>query len=94
MSKEEVKPAYTLSVTLQNDEMIDLSMKDLDRPTFIRINKFLGDPDPLKMIAEALRLLCVGGEIDKVLDDWKAVKSCDSAIGSMLHAEPATLKKN
>jgi len=89
-----MKADYTICPVLKNGKTVELGLKECDRPTFIMISKVSSDPDPLRMIEVALTNLCVEGDFKSVVDDLKALKSCEAAIFEMITVEPVELKKN
>jgi hypothetical protein len=89
-----MKADYTIVTKLSNGKEVTLQLKSCDRPTFIIIHKVANDPDPLRLVEAALVNLVVDGDVKSVIEDFTALKACETAIYEMIRVEPAVLKKN
>ena len=85
---------YTLKPKLKSGEEVVLKLKDIDRPIFVQASRLISDPDPMRAIECVLKGCTVEGDVDKVIADFKALKSCEGAVVEMMTIEQVELKKN
>ena len=99
-SIEEIKAAYpgqeiwTLTVNDKTGAPITVHLRELDRTTY-KVVSALVAKDELQGVESLLKTLHVGGDdVNKITNDFKALRNASVTILPLLQAEAGELKKN
>lgn len=85
---------YTLSVKNKEGKVITIYLREIDRIVFKSVSALI-QKDELTGIESMLRSLWIGGDsVDKIIDDFKALRNAGATLMPMLETEAGELKKN
>lgn len=96
---EEIRTKYpnsdiwTLTVKNKHDEAITIYLREMDRIAYKVVSSLIAK-DELQGVESFLRTLCVKGDVEEIINDFKALRSAAITILPMLTAEAGELKKN
>jgi hypothetical protein len=99
MTIEELKAKYPNSdiwtLTVKNKHNVDISiyLREMDRIAYKVVSGLIAK-DELQGVESFLRTLCVHGDVEGIISDFKALRSAAITILPMLTAEAGELKKN
>jgi len=85
---------YTLSVKNKEGKIITIYLREIDRIVFKSVSALI-QKDELTGIESMLRSLWIGGDsVEKITDDFKALRNAGATLMPMLETEAGELKKN
>ena len=92
------KRVYTVVVPLSDEddcEEATIYLKKFDRPLLSSLQKLITGPDSLKAVEVFLKNTYIGGDdLNLVLTNFDALRSCEGAVVEIISVKKATLKKN
>ncbi len=84
---------YTLKVNNSKGEPVSVMLREMDRLAYQTVSKLIAK-DELQGVESFLKQLCVDGDVNAIISDFKALRSAAMTILPMLKAEEGELKKN
>jgi hypothetical protein len=84
---------YTLTVNNKQGQPITIHLREMDRITYKVVSSLIAK-DELQGVESFLRTLCVDGDVNAIINDFKALRSAARTILPMLESEAGELKKN
>lgn len=84
---------YTLSVVNKQGATLTVYLREMDRIAYKTVSGLIAK-DELMGVESFLRTLCVHGDVEAIINDFKALRSAAMTILPMLTAEAGELKKN
>lgn len=84
---------YTLTVNNRQGQPITIYLREMDRIAYKTVSGLIAK-DELMGVESFLRTLCVEGDVNAIINDFKALRSAAMTILPMLTAEAGELKKN
>jgi hypothetical protein len=84
---------YTLTVNNRQGAPITVHLREMDRIAYKTVSALIAK-DELMGVESFLRTLCVDGDVNAIVNDFKALRSAARTILPMLESEAGELKKN
>jgi hypothetical protein len=84
---------YTLTVNNRQGAPITVHLREMDRIAYKTVSGLIAK-DELMGVESFLRTLCVEGDVNAIINDFKALRSAAMTILPMLTSEAGELKKN
>jgi hypothetical protein len=84
---------YTLTVNNRQGAPITVHLREMDRIAYKVVSALIAK-DELQGVESFLRTLCVDGDVNAIVNDFKALRSAARTILPMLESEAGELKKN
>jgi hypothetical protein len=84
---------YTLTVLNRQGAPITVQLREMDRIAYKVVSALIAK-DELQGVESFLRTLCVSGDVESIIGDFKALRSAARTILPMLETEAGELKKN
>lgn len=84
---------YTLTVSNRQGQPITVYLREMDRIAYKTVSGLIAK-DELMGVESFLRTLCVEGDVNAIINDFKALRSAAMTILPMLTSEAGELKKN
>jgi hypothetical protein len=84
---------YTLTVSNRQGAPITVYLREMDRIAYKTVSGLIAK-DELMGVESFLRTLCVEGDVNAIINDFKALRSAAMTILPMLTSEAGELKKN
>ena len=84
---------YTLTVLNRQGAPITVHLREMDRIAYKVVSALIAK-DELQGVESFLRTLCVDGDVNAIVNDFKALRSAARTILPMLESEAGELKKN
>jgi hypothetical protein len=84
---------YTLTVTNRQGAPLTVHLREMDRLAYKTVSALIAK-DELMGVESFLRTLCVEGDVEAIINDFKALRSAAMTILPMLSTEAGELKKN
>jgi hypothetical protein len=84
---------YTLTVLNRQGAPITVYLREMDRLAYKTVSALIAK-DELMGVESFLRTLCVEGDVNAIISDFKALRSAARTILPMLETEAGELKKN
>jgi collagenase-like PrtC family protease len=84
---------YTLTVINRQGKPITVYLREMDRLAYKVVSALIAK-DELQGVESFLRTLCVDGDVNAIVNDFKALRSAARTILPMLESEAGELKKN
>lgn len=84
---------YTLTVTNRQGAPLTVHLREMDRLAYKTVSALIAK-DELMGVESFLRTLCVDGDVEAIINDFKALRSAAMTILPMLSTEAGELKKN
>lgn len=84
---------FTLTVKNRQEAPITIYLREMDRVTYKVVSSLIAK-DELQGVESFLRTLCVEGDVNAIINDFKALRSAAATILPMLKTEEGELKKN
>jgi hypothetical protein len=84
---------YTLTVLNRQGAPITVHLREMDRIAYKVVSALIAK-DELQGVESFLRTLCVDGDVNAIINDFKALRSAARTILPMLETEAGELKKN
>lgn len=84
---------YTLTVLNRQGQPITVHLREMDRIAYKTVSALIAK-DELMGVESFLRTLCVDGDVNAIVNDFKALRSAARTILPMLETEAGELKKN
>jgi len=84
---------YTLTVNNKLEQPITVHLREMDRLAYKVVSALIAK-DELQGVESFLRTLCVDGDVNAIVNDFKALRSAARTILPMLESEAGELKKN
>ena len=84
---------YTLTVLNRQGAPITVHLREMDRIAYKVVSALIAK-DELQGVESFLRTLCVDGDVNAIVNDFKALRSAARTILPMLETEAGELKKN
>jgi hypothetical protein len=84
---------YTLTVNNRQGQPITVYLREMDRIAYKTVSGLIAK-DELMGVESFLRTLCVVGDVNAIINDFKALRSAAMTILPMLTSEAGELKKN
>jgi hypothetical protein len=84
---------YTLTVLNRQGAPITVHLREMDRIAYKTVSALIAK-DELMGVESFLRTLCVDGDVNAIVNDFKALRSAARTILPMLESEAGELKKN
>lgn len=84
---------YTLTVNNRQGQPITVYLREMDRIAYKTVSGLIAK-DELMGVESFLRTLCVDGDVNAIINDFKALRSAAMTILPMLTSEAGELKKN
>lgn len=84
---------YTLTVNNRQGAPITVYLREMDRIAYKTVSGLIAK-DELMGVESFLRTLCVEGDVNAIINDFKALRSAAMTILPMLTSEAGELKKN
>ena len=84
---------YTLTVNNRQGQPITVYLREMDRIAYKTVSGLIAK-DELMGVESFLRTLCVEGDVNAIINDFRALRSAAMTILPMLTSEAGELKKN
>lgn len=84
---------YTLTVVNRQGAPLTVHLREMDRLAYKTVSALIAK-DELMGVESFLRTLCVEGDVEAIINDFKALRSAAMTILPMLSTEAGELKKN
>lgn len=84
---------YTLTVSNRQGAPLTVHLREMDRLAYKTVSALIAK-DELMGVESFLRTLCVDGDVEAIINDFKALRSAAMTILPMLSTEAGELKKN
>jgi hypothetical protein len=84
---------YTLTVSNRQGAPLTVHLREMDRLAYKTVSALIAK-DELMGVESFLRTLCVEGDVEAIINDFKALRSAAMTILPMLTSEAGELKKN
>jgi hypothetical protein len=84
---------YTLTVSNRQGAPLTVHLREMDRLAYKTVSALIAK-DELMGVESFLRTLCVEGDVEAIINDFKALRSAAMTILPMLSTEAGELKKN
>ena len=84
---------YTLTVSNRQGAPLTVHLREMDRLAYKTVSALIAK-DELMGVESILRTLCVEGDVEAIINDFKALRSAAMTILPMLSTEAGELKKN
>lgn len=84
---------YTLTVVNRQGSPLTVHLREMDRLAYKTVSALIAK-DELMGVESFLRTLCVEGDVEAIINDFKALRSAAMTILPMLSTEAGELKKN
>lgn len=92
--KKQHGEVYTLCVKNSKDETVTVYLREIDRIVYKSVSALI-QKDELTGVESMLRSLWIGGDsLDKIVNDFKALRNAGATIAPMIQTEAGELKKN
>lgn len=92
--KEKYGEFYTLTVKDSKDAEICVHLRKLDRTVYQSVTAII-QKDSLRGIESLLRSLWIGGDdVNRIIEDFEALRSAEVTLIEMIQPKAGTLKKN
>ena len=84
---------YTLTVSNRQGAPLTVHLREMDRLAYKTVSALIAK-DELMGVESFLRTLCVEGDVEAIINYFKALRSAAMTILPMLSTEAGELKKN
>lgn len=92
--KKKHSEVYTLTVKNKEGKPVTVYLKEIDRIIY-KVVSALIQKDELTGIESMLKSLWIGGDaVEKITDDFKALRNAGATLMPMIETEAGELKKN
>jgi len=94
--KQKYGTYYELTVPVNDDgtETATVYLRKMDRPCYSSVSKLVQN-DSLKAIENLIRTLYIGGDqVEKITENFDALRAAEGACIELIKAKEGTLKKN